>query len=160
MKSLIFAFLTILNISAFAANTNNACEWNNQQMDIFHKKATLKAGTLVMLESTETINSHTMTIGQLVQFKVKTNVYAEGKLVIRTGALALGRVKSVQKATYNHPAQMTIELTSVQAIDGQSIALNGTEQTLKGAYRNQGMSIHQGTMVSANVMNDQCVGLN
>ena len=77
-----------------------------------------------------------------------------GKVVIKTGAIAVGRVKSLQEATYNNPAEITIELKSVQAVDGQLVDLNGTEQTMKGIYPNQGTLINIGTSITANVMND------
>jgi hypothetical protein len=117
-------------------------------------KITLHAGTLIYLETNERLNTDQATNGQMVQFKVKMNVTVNGKVVVRTGAIAIGRIKSVQGATYNNPAEVTIELTNVQAVDGQFIDLSGTEQTVRGTYPNQGTLINIGTAITANVMND------
>ncbi|MEM9887824.1 MAG: hypothetical protein AAF849_18155 [Bacteroidota bacterium] len=117
-------------------------------------KVTLDAGTLIYLETNERIFTDGAMPGKIIQFKVKMNVIIKGKVVIRTGAAAIGRVKSVRAATYNNPAEITIELTSVQSVDGQQVSLNGTEQTLQGEFPNQGTLINIGTAITANVMND------
>lgn len=155
MKYLFAFFLAFITFTSFAFSTVQTSNSSTNGIDFpFKKRVTLEAGTLVMLETSEKLDSRQITIGQLVQFKVKTNVYAEGRLVIRTGSLALGRIKTIQKASYNHPESITIEITSVQAIDGQSVALNPTEQTIKGTYTGQGFTMNKGKMVTANVMND------
>jgi len=154
MKTLFAFCLTIMTFSSFAFASAQTMEMPTYNIAAFNKKVTLKAGTIIMLETAESLQSNRMSVGQLIQFKVKTDVYAEGKLVVRTGALALGRVKNIQKATYNNPEFLTIEITTVQAVDGQTITLNSTEQTIKGVYAGQGSTMQKGTMISANVMND------
>ncbi len=144
---LLFAIVTLAPVSQ--ANTL----FNNAEIT-FDARVTLPAGTLIYLEANERVMSDQATVGKLVQFKVKTNVVVDGKVVIATGALAIGRIKSVSEATYNSAAEVTIELTSVQAVDGQQVALNGTEQTLQGVYPNEGMVVNIGTPITANVMND------
>ncbi len=121
---------------------------------VFSKKVVLQAGTLIYLELDEQIYSDQVTIGKSIRFKVRTNVVSDGKVVVTTGSLAIGRVKNIRTATYNNPAEVTIELTYVQAVDGQQVALNGTEQIVRGQYPSQGTEINAGISITANVMND------
>ena len=45
----------------------------------FFKKVTLKAGKTIYLETSEQVYSDHATVGQLIQFKVKMDVFAEKK---------------------------------------------------------------------------------
>ena len=118
------------------------------------KDVTLNAGTLVMLETAERVSSEQLTVGKVLQFKVTMNVMAEGKVAIRSGALALGRVKAIEKSTYNEPESIRIEMMHVQAVDGQMVPLNGNEQTIQGRYKGEAATIETGTSITANVTND------
>lgn len=150
MKKYIFLLFAMVALTPLTqANTPT-----NIIGSIFDAKVTLPAGTLIYLEANERVMSDEATVGKLIQFKVKMNVTVDGKVVIATGAAAIGRIKSVSEATFNSPAEVTIELTSVQAVDGQQVPLNGTEQTVKGTYPNEGMVVNIGTSITANVMND------
>lgn len=143
--------VTVTTVATWASNTTPTIP---TPYEIAIKMVSLKAGTLVFLELDEKLYSDEVTIGKSVRFKVRTNVMAEGKVVITTGSLAIGRVKNVKAQTYNNPAEVTIELTYVQAVDGQQVALNGTEQVIKGQFPSQGTEINAGTSITANVMND------
>ncbi|MCB0534841.1 MAG: hypothetical protein KDD14_21730 [Saprospiraceae bacterium] len=121
--------------------------------DFLKKKVTLPAGTLVLLETAESFPSDQLTIGKNLQFKVRMDVMAENWIAIPTGAIALGRVKALNTATFNSPAEVTIELQYVQAVDGQMIALNGNEQTIKGTYPGEGTAVEAGATITAQVMN-------
>ncbi len=118
------------------------------------KMVQLTAGTLIYLELNERVFTEQATVGKVLQFKVKMNVMKDRKKIITTGAMALGRVKTIHPATFNNPAEITIELTSVQAVDGQQVPLMGNEQTLRGEYPNQGTVINTGTSITATVTND------
>ncbi len=120
----------------------------------FARKVTLRAGTLVLLELDEQLQSNRMTVGQMVKFKVTTDVVVDGRIAIRTGALAYGRVKHISPTTYNNAEEIRIEVTTAQAVDGTQVALNGAEQILKGAYPNQGATAGSEASISATVMND------
>ena len=122
---------------------------------LFGKKdVTLRAGTLVMLETAERVSSDQVTVGKVLQFKVTMNVMAEGEVAIRSGAVALGRVKAIEKSTYNEPESIRIEMMHVQAVDGQMVPLNGNEQTIQGRYKGEAAIIETGTSITANVTND------
>ena len=125
-----------------------------QPAPILGKKVDLLSGTTVLLELAESLSSEQMTAGQLVQFKVTTDVVVDGRVAIRTGALAWGRIKGIDKPTYNNPAQLRLEVQHVQAVDGQQIKLNGAEQTLRGKFSSQGFQAQPGTTIMTTVMND------
>lgn len=133
-------------------NVQEAPEYSTK--GIFNSKATLTSSTLVILETAEYLTSDQATVGKTLQFRVRTNVIAEKEVVIRTGALALGRVKSIEPSTYNNPAEIRIELQYVQAVDGQMVPLSGHEQSLRGQFTGQGTSVEVGTSITAYVMND------
>ncbi len=121
---------------------------------IFDKDVTLNAGTVILLETNEKIQSSQVTVGKTVQFKVRTNVMAQGRVAIRTGAVAVGRVKAIEPYTFNNPEEIRIELLYVQAVDGQMIPFNGNEQTIRGQFPGQDAAIENGTAITANVTNN------
>ncbi|MCO6479430.1 MAG: hypothetical protein J5I94_22540 [Phaeodactylibacter sp.] len=153
-KYIILSLTLIFSVMQAKAANSPAAFLEADAVFTFGKKVELRAGTLILLELSERIQSDAMTVGQLVKFKVSTDVVVDGRVAIRTGALALGRVKSISQSTYNNPEEIHIEVTSVQAVDGQQIALNGTEQIAKGAYPGQGAATQQGMAITASVMND------
>ena len=120
---------------------------------------TLPAGTLVMLETTEKISSEAVTVGKILIFRVRTNVVADGETAIATGAIAVGRVKSISPATYNLPEEITLEVTYAQAVGGQQIALNGAEQTYKGRFPRESVTVEPGQMITGTVMNNTPIKL-
>ncbi len=151
MKSFIIISLTLAlqTINAFASApqpTNTAiapCD-----------KVMLTAGTLVILETTETLRSGQATVGQLVQFRVRTNVYAENEVAIASGAMATGRIKAIEPSTRNNPETYKIEVMYVQAVDGQQVALNGQELSIKGQFPGEDAGHNPGATITATVMND------
>jgi hypothetical protein len=151
---ILFAYSFLMFVFSAYATTNAQPTLPTYDISIFHKHATLTAGTTVFFEATEEINSDEMTEGQLVQFKVKNDVYANNKVVIRSGAPAMGRVKKIEKSTYNNPEKITMEVTQVQAVDGQQINLAASEQTLKGKFSGEGSTMKSGTLIAATVLTD------
>lgn len=117
----------------------------------------LPAGETVTLELAEQIQSHKMTVGRLVKFRVLKNVVVNGRVVIATGAFATGRVKSIEKSTYSTPESITIEVVDVQAVDGQTVALGSSEQTFSAEWPNEPVVVPPGGMFAANVMNQMVI---
>lgn len=155
MKNILaFALALVCSLSFATANTASNPADPAAAFAAPTKKVTLSAGTLVVLESNESLFSGTLTPGKMIQMRVRTNVFAEGKLVIRTGATALGRVKNIEGTTFNSPESVTIELFYVQAVDGQQIPLNGNEQTITGAAPNEGATVPVNTLITSQTMND------
>lgn len=153
MKNLFFSFIAVIaclfpSTSAFSSNhpMGNSCK-------------TLPAGTLVMLETAEKISSDAVTVGKPLVFRVRTNVVVEGKVVITTGAIAIGRIKSITPTTYNNPEEIALEVTYVQAVDGSQVPLNGAEQTFKGRFSRESAVVEPGQMIIGTVMNNMNINL-
>ncbi len=156
MKNILaFALALVCSLSFATANTASNPTDPAAAFAAPTKKVTLSAGTLIVLESNESLFSGALTPGKMIQMRVRTNVFAEGKLAIRTGATALGRVKSIEGTTFNSPESVTIELFYVQAVDGQQVPLNGNEQTITGIAPNEGTTVPVNTLITSQVMNDQ-----
>ena len=156
MKNILFVFALFLSAASFAQAQDM---YQDPQpfggaKGLFSDKVTLSAGTLVILETSERFASDEVTVGKILQFRVRTDVMAEREIAIRSGALALGRVKSIEPSTYNNPEEIRIELQYVQTVDGQTIPLSGQEQSLRGQFTGQGTTVEAGTSITAFVMND------
>lgn len=153
MKNFFFSLVAII---AFSFTTNTASASNQPKG---HACKTLPSGTVVMLETTEKINSDDVTVGKILMFRVRTNVVVDGKVVITTGAIAIGRVKSITTTTYNNPEEITLEVTYAQAVDGTQVALNGAEQTYKGRFSKESVVVEPGQMIIGTVMNNTNINL-
>ena len=150
----IFVFVAFLSANCFATAAQAPVlntEWNKL---CDKKDRTLRAGTLVLLETNEKIFSHEVTVGKTVMFRVRMNVVVDGEVVIATGAMALGRVKAIQTGTHNVPEEIRLELQYVQAVDGQQVPLNGNEQSFKAQFTGQGSPADTGLSITAQVMNN------
>lgn len=148
MKKILFLCLSLLSLSV---------SLSAKSQPVIDK--TLPAGTLVILETTEKISSDQVTVGKTLLFRVRMNVVADGKTVISSGALAVGRVKSISRATYNNPEEITLEVLYAQAVDGQQVALNGAEQTYRGTFPNESTAVDPGQTITATVMNNIQINL-
>jgi hypothetical protein len=113
----------------------------------------LAAGTIVYLEMTETVESGRATVGQNIVFRASADVVVDDHVVIRTHAVAMGRVAAIEPTTFGHPEEITIEVISVQATDGTMIALHSGQQTFKGRYPNEQVTVQPGKKFTANVVN-------
>ncbi len=92
----------------------------------------LKAGTMVNLELVNEVTSK-MAAGQTVDFRVMTDVKADGVVVIPAGSIAKGQVISASKnKLLGTPGEVTVQVKSVNAIDGTRIALSGSSFTAEG----------------------------
>lgn len=162
MKNIMLFTVTLLTIfSKVTASQNSVLPLEAPTFKVCFSsdKVMLPAGTLVILETAEDIFS-TATRGTNVVFRVRTDVYAEGEMVIRTGAQAFGRVKRVEPATNNSPASITIELFYVQAVDMQQVPLYGNEQTLIGQDPNTNSTAPVMSNFTAQVMNNLKIKVN
>jgi hypothetical protein len=126
---------------------------------IFNKTVTVPSGTVVTLETRERKFSDEVTVGTTLHFKVVFNVNVNGKVAVRTGAAALGVVKSVQNASYNNGAEITITLRHVQAVDDTMIPLQGDELTIRGQYGGEGTVLLPLQHLTATVSNNTQVDI-
>lgn len=90
-------------------------------------KVILKAGTVVALRLTETVNSRTKSIGDTVMFEVSREVKANGYTVIDAGTRAAGEVVKSKSANFaGIPGEIQIAISRTEAIDGTPVMLRGT----------------------------------
>lgn len=150
MKRLITSIFCLFSLSIFSF-ANGPIECTNN--------IDLCAGTQVVLETGTRLNSRTATVGQLIKCKVKTNVVVDGQIVVRTGATALARISKIQDYTYNEAESISIVPISVQAVDGQQLALHGGEQTIKGQFPNQHMELLPHTLLLGSIMNNYTISI-
>ncbi len=143
MKNIFSLCLTLLSLSTSLAAKSQPLN-----------AKTLPAGTLVLLETTERIDSYRATVGKTLTFRVRTNVVVDGKTVIASGALAIGRVKSISRTTFNNPEEITLEVLYAQAVDGQQVALNGAEQSYRGVFAGESVIVEPAQTITATVMNN------
>ncbi|MCG2712030.1 MAG: hypothetical protein L6420_05600 [Elusimicrobia bacterium] len=88
----------------------------------------IPGGTFVSLQLLETVSSETAEMGQRIQFAVLSDVYIEGKTVIKKGAQAIGEVTNVSAAGMAGAAgSLTIALQMVQSVDGTMIPISSTK---------------------------------
>jgi hypothetical protein len=154
MKSIILFFATLF---ACSMSANNLFEQNitkNAPIIKPCKTKTLPAGTMIYLELAEQLRSQKMSVGRIVKFTVKMNVKVGGDVFVRSGMMAVGRIKSIERNSYNDPEEVNIEISSVQAVDGTMIDLNGTEAIFLGDNSGEDATIASLPQMIARVMND------
>lgn len=98
------------------------------------------AGTEVRLILMDELNSGGSVLGQEVPFLVAEDVVVNGKLVIREGTVAVGRVRQVRREgalsapLFDKPARLAVELEETWDVDGRPVFLqarmNGKERKL------------------------------
>ena len=118
---------------------------------------TLRAGTAVSLTLNETFNAEDVSVGNAIDFMVRSNVTVNGKVVIAAGAIAEGWVKDVKGAcdgTCKGCATITITVESVQTVDGQRIYLRSIPHVIKAPCCRGAANGNIGTNLSARVLND------
>lgn len=92
------------------------------------KTVLVPAGTLVILETVEKVAVENSTAGRMIRLRARTNVIVDGYIVVLTGAMGLGRIKSILKKASSPDEEIYVEAFSILAVDGQQIALFGSEQ--------------------------------
>lgn len=156
-----FLLLSLGSTVAFAhADTPVVSSDPYPVLPLFQKKITLKAGTLVLFETTNSLNSRGATIGSLVSFRVTTNVTTEGRTVIAAGTHATGRVTRITKSTYNEPEVIQVEVKYVLAVDGTQVHLSTNPLDVKAQFTGEGAVVQPLTPASSMVMNDTDITVN
>lgn len=94
--------------------------------------AVLKSGTMVSLELVDQVSSD-MKAGQTVDFRVVSDVKADGVVVIPAGTIAKGQIISASKnSLLGGEGEVTVQVKSVNAIDGTKVPLSGSSLTAEG----------------------------
>tara|TARA_Y100001935_G_C17089086_1_gene400255 strand:+ start:182 stop:691 length:510 start_codon:yes stop_codon:yes gene_type:complete len=87
---------------------------------------TIPAGTAVQLRLNQTLSSQTAKTGSFVSLSVVNPVVINGETLIKAGAQAEGQVSNAKKANIiGAPGSIGITVTSVTAVDGTKIPLQG-----------------------------------
>lgn len=95
--------------------------------------AVLKVGTLVVLETTAPLSSKDAQAGQSVALRVKYDVMADGRAVIKAGAPGSGQVTAAQhRQGLGKEGSLAIRPSAVQTVDGQTVPLTGTGTSAAG----------------------------
>ena len=91
----------------------------------------LKAGTVIPMELVSTISSKTARSGQLVDFRVTSDVKVDGKTVIAAGSIAQGQIVRAKKnGLLGAEGELEIAVKSIRAVDGTNIYLSSNKVVL------------------------------
>ena len=96
----------------------------------------LKAGTVIPMELVNTITSKTARSGQLVDFRVTSDVKVDGKTVIAAGSIAQGQIVRAKKnGLFGSEGELEIAVKSVKAVDGTTIYLSSNNLSDEGSNK-------------------------
>ena len=79
----------------------------------------LKEGEPIFLEIVNNSLIADAEIGNIVDFKTTSNVLVDGREVVRAGSPAKGRIKRIERPSYNTTGLIQVEVEHVRAVDGQ-----------------------------------------
>ncbi|GAA3948031.1 hypothetical protein GCM10022406_32320 [Hymenobacter algoricola] len=97
------------------------------------KGTLLRAGTLIVLETTNPLSSRDAQMGQNVSLRVKYDVMVSGRAVIKAGAPGSAQViNAEQRKGMGKEGSLAIRPSVVQAVDGQMIPLTGSGTSSAG----------------------------
>ncbi len=94
---------------------------------------TLRAGTPIVVEATQTYNAKNLSEGQTVNVRVKYNVVVNKQTLVAAGALGTANISDLVKpGIFGKPGRIELQMQSVQAVDGQQILLSGMPMIAEG----------------------------
>lgn len=94
---------------------------------------TLRAGTPIVVEASQTYNAKNLSEGQTVNVRVKYNVVVTKQTLVAAGALGTANISDVGKpGIFGKAGRMELQMQSVQAVDGQQILLSGMPMIAEG----------------------------
>ena len=94
---------------------------------------TLRAGTPIVVEASQTYNAKNLSEGQTVNVRVKYNVIVNKQTLVAAGALGTANISGLTKpGSFGKPGKMELQMQSVQSVDGQQILLSGTPMIAEG----------------------------
>lgn len=148
MNSLIFKVILV------------ACLYFLGTSDTPKEFVTLQAKTPISFILKENIYSDKLKKGQTIFFIVQNSVFVDGKIVIRSGTIAEGRVKGINLKANGNCKSFAISMERVQAVDGQIIyvrSLPYIKQRIE--YKEhmnlcKALTIHRGTLLKGIVLGD------
>ena len=114
----------------------------------------LPSGTAVTVELNEQTAAEDVAVGNALEFKVRGDVRVNGKVVIKHGSRATGRVKNIKKGCNSKCFEITFTVEEVEAIDGQMVPLNSSPHIVKAPCCDGNTLAQIGTLVRANTMGE------
>jgi hypothetical protein len=107
----------------------------------------LPSGTAVAMETITALDSKEAAIGQIVEFKIKSDIKVANKVVIAAGSIAKGQITRAQQAkAIGKEGFIEVQIKSVTAVDGQEIFLANSNLYKEGENK-QTLSIVLGVLV-------------
>lgn len=89
-------------------------------------KVELPAGTVVILRTTESIDTQSASTGQSIVYEVAEDVKINGITVIKSGAQAMGEIAEAQKSgSIGKEGKVLLTADFTHTIDGQRVLLRG-----------------------------------
>ena len=84
----------------------------------------LPSGTIVPLETLGTINSESISAGEMIDFKVRSDVKVGEVVVVPAGSIAKGQVtRATPPKGLGKQGFLEVQIRSVTAVDGQNVNL-------------------------------------
>ncbi len=160
LRSLIAAAYAFASVAAFAVPSQLATSSRGLGIKLhpeasgsnWEQMVTLTAGTAVNVSLNEAIDAETVSVGNSLDFFVRSNVTVNGKVVIAAGATATGWVKNVKKSSNGKSYEITITVENAMAVDGQMVNLRSIPHVVN-AFPNAAKA-DIGANLSARVLND------
>jgi hypothetical protein len=127
-------FPVLFSATALFANTslaNNAANIETSTLIAPNFFVFMDAGTSVTVQLMEELDATTLSVGNAIYFEVYNDVKVNGKIVIKSGAIAEGIVRKVDAGCCGKGPSLTITVESVETVDGQRVRLQSVPHILK-----------------------------
>jgi sporulation protein YlmC with PRC-barrel domain len=125
----------------------------------FAQMLSVPAGTELTFELNETRNATELTLGNTLKFKVRGDGVFNEKVIVRTGAEAIGRVTDVDIDCDGNCSRITIEVRSVKTINGNLVPVSSEPFTVQTkcctGKKNAPATVKIGTTVVATLLNNE-----
>ena len=97
---------------------------------------TLPRNTRISLELRQLLHSQSAREGDIVRFSVVKDVIVDGKVLVRQGAPAEGKLREVRRRSFfGRSGRIAVDVTGVYAVDGQRVLLEEEVQVFEGDGR-------------------------
>lgn len=96
----------------------------------------IKSGTIIPMELMTTLTSKSARSGQMVDFRVLSDIKVNGKTVISAGSIAQGQITKAEKSgLLGSAGELEVTVKSVRAVDGTTIYLSSNNLTDEGSNK-------------------------
>lgn len=101
-----------------------------------NQQVTIKAGTIVSLESVKEIRGAKANVGESVDFRVTKDVIVNNKVAIPAGTLAKGTVYEAKRSScFGTSGRLGIKVRSLTTPNGDVVNFMSSEVYIKGSNR-------------------------